>query len=60
MEQYELIEKQIEKAWASVDRIRERNADRDPEEVIRDITAVVEKVWREMEEAERRAGKRRL
>lgn len=58
-EQYEVMEKQIEQAWATVDRVRERNADKDPEEVLRDVTAEVEAVRREIYDEERRAGKRR-
>ena len=46
-EQYEAIEKKMEKAWATVDRIRERYADKDAEEVVRDVTAVVEEVRQE-------------
>src|SRR5262245_58255805 len=40
--------------WATVDRIRERNADKDPDEVYRDVTEVVEEVLRERYERERR------
>jgi prevent-host-death family protein len=57
--QYDILEKQSEKAWATVDRIRERNADKDPDEVLRDVTAEVEAVRQEMYEQEQRAGKRR-
>lgn len=54
-EQYEAIEKQMEKAWATVDRIRERNADKDPEAVLQDVTAVVEQVRQERYERSKKA-----
>ena len=54
-EQYEVFEKQIEKAWATVDRVRERNVDKDPEEVLRDVTAVVEQVRQERHERSKKA-----
>lgn len=37
-----------EKAWAVIDKIRARNADKDPDEVYRDVTRVVEEVRQEM------------
>lgn len=54
-EQYAVVEKQIEKARATVDRVRERNADNDPEEVLRDVTAVVEQVRQERYEQSTKA-----
>ncbi len=48
--QYQILEKQIEKAWVTIDRIRERNADKDPDEVLRDVTEVVEQVRQERHE----------
>jgi hypothetical protein len=45
--------------WAAVDRIQERNADKDPDEVYRDVTEVVEEVRRERYERERTAVERR-
>ncbi len=57
-EQYEIVEKQLAKAWSTIDRIRERNADKDPDEVLADVTAEVEAVRQEMYE-EKRASKRR-
>ncbi|MBI2861444.1 MAG: hypothetical protein HYX89_01345 [Chloroflexi bacterium] len=33
--------------WSVLDRLAERNADKDPDEVLRDVTAVVEEVRRE-------------
>lgn len=40
--------------WSTVDRIRERNADKDPDEVYADVTAIVEEVRQERYEAEQR------
>lgn len=34
--------------WARIDRLRERNKDADPDEVLADATAAVEEVRREM------------
>ncbi len=51
-EAYERIA--YDRFWATVDRIRERNADKDPDEVYRDVTAVVEEVRQERYEAEQR------
>lgn len=43
-----------ERAWATVDRIRERNADKDPDEILRFVTDVVEEVRQEHYERELR------
>jgi prevent-host-death family protein len=52
-EQFERIRKEErEDLWAVVDRIRERNADKDPDEVYQDITALVEEVHQELYEKE--------
>jgi hypothetical protein len=40
-----------DRCWATVDRIRERNADLDPDEVVADVTEMVKEARRE-----RRAG----
>ena len=37
-----------EKTWAVIDQIRARNADKDPDEVYKDVTRVVEEVRQEM------------
>ena len=42
-----------ERFWATVDRIRERNADKDPETVFKDITEIVEEVRKERYEQQR-------
>ena len=43
--------------WAVIDRLRARNADKDPDEVLADATAAVEEVRREMYEEAQRATK---
>jgi len=43
-EQYEAIQKEEQRLWHVVDQIRARNVDTDPDEVLRDVTAVVEEV----------------
>jgi len=45
--------------WATVDRIRERNVDKDADEVYRDVTEVVEEVRQERYERELAAAERR-
>jgi prevent-host-death family protein len=51
-EQYEAIQKEEERLWRIVDEIRNRNKDNDPDEVLRDVTEVVEEV-RKMKISER-------
>lgn len=45
-----------ERAWAIIEQIGERNADKDPDEVLRDVTEVVEEVRRELYDEERRTA----
>lgn len=53
-EQWEQIRQdQIERGWAAVDAIHERNRDGDPDEVYRDVTAAVEQVRQERYDSER-------
>ncbi len=56
VEQQEEIERRF---WEAVDRIRERNADQDPEEVLAHVTEVVEEVRRERYEREQREAQDR-
>ena len=58
-EQCENLKKEQGRAWTIVDQVRERNADKAPEEVLRDVTAEVEAVRREPDEEEERTAKRR-
>lgn len=51
----EHYERLLEEAWSVVDRIGERNADKDPDEVLRDVTAVVEEVRQERYEKRQKA-----
>lgn len=51
---YERIKAQEEHDWAVIDQIRARNADKDPDEVLADVTAVVEEVRRERYERQQR------
>jgi prevent-host-death family protein len=44
------------RGWEAVRRVQEANRDKDPDEVYRDVTAVVEQVRRERHEKERAAG----
>ncbi len=43
-----------ERFWQAVERIRKRNADKDPDEVLREVTEVVEEVRQERYERTRR------
>ncbi len=43
-DQYERMRREEEADWAVLDRVAERNADQDPDEVLQDVTAVVEAV----------------
>ena len=46
-EQYETMRKEIERAWTTLDRVQAVNADKDPDAVLRDVTAAVEAVREE-------------
>ncbi|HEX5506240.1 MAG TPA: type II toxin-antitoxin system Phd/YefM family antitoxin [Thermomicrobiales bacterium] len=53
-EEFEQFRQQkVERAWATIECLQERNADKDPEEVLRDVTAEVEAVRQEMYDEER-------
>jgi prevent-host-death family protein len=58
-DQYAMLEKELERAWQTVDRVRERNAEKNPDEVFQDVTATVEAVRQEIHEEARRARPRR-
>lgn len=47
-EQFATLEKDHERFWATVDRIRQRNTDKDPDEVLADVTTEVEAVRQKM------------
>jgi hypothetical protein len=48
-------EKGKQRFWKAVEQIRARNADRDPDEVYREVTEIVEEVRQERYERARRA-----
>jgi PHD/YefM family antitoxin component YafN of YafNO toxin-antitoxin module len=58
-DQYAMLEKELERAWQTVGRVRERNAGKDPDEVFQDVTATVEAVRQELYEESRRPRPRR-
>jgi antitoxin YefM len=47
-DQYERLHREQERAWATVDRIRARNADKAEEDVLADVTEEVEAVRRSL------------
>jgi prevent-host-death family protein len=47
LEDYQRLQKEQEQEWAAVDQIRERNADKEPEDVLHAVTAEVETVRQE-------------
>lgn len=54
-EEYErLRDDQSERDWQTIQRLQERNADKDPDEVLRVVTAVVEEVRQERYERQQR------
>lgn len=56
-QQYEILKREQERAWASVDRVRERNSAKDPDEVWQEVTAEVEAVRQERYEQRKSAAK---
>jgi prevent-host-death family protein len=58
-EDYEWLLAEREKAWNLIRSVQERNADRDPDQVLRDTTAEVEAVRQEMNEERRRTTQKR-
>jgi len=58
-EQYEILQRYRNQAWTIVDRVRERNADKDEEEVLQDVTEEVEAVRQEAYGQAERARPRR-
>ena len=55
LEEYERFRKEQEEAFAIIDTIRERNADKRPEEVEKDVTGAVEAVRQEVYERQKTA-----
>jgi antitoxin YefM len=46
-DQYAVMERELGQAWRDIESLRELNADKDPDEILRDVTAVVEEVRQE-------------
>jgi prevent-host-death family protein len=49
-EDYELLQREKEKAFGVVERLQERNADKDPQEVFEDVTQAVDEVRQEKDD----------
>jgi prevent-host-death family protein len=59
-DEFERLRRQdAERAWAVIERVQERNAERDPDAVLADVTAVVEEIRQERYDERQRAGTRR-
>ncbi len=58
-ELYEKVRREEEADWAVLDRVAERHADRDVDEVLRDVSAEVEQVRQERHDQEEKATKGR-
>jgi prevent-host-death family protein len=58
-EQYEILQRYCNQAWAVVDRVRGRNADKAEEEVLQDVTEAVEEVRQEVDDQAKHARPRR-
>lgn len=58
-QEYQAILEEREKAWAVVDEVQKRNEDKDPDEVLQDVTAEVEAVRQEMYEEQKGTAKSR-
>jgi prevent-host-death family protein len=43
-DQFAAIDRERERTWGIIQQVQERNTDKDPDEVYRDVTAVVEEV----------------
>jgi len=43
-DQYAMLEKELERSWQALQHVQDQNADKDPDEVLRDVTEVVETV----------------
>jgi prevent-host-death family protein len=50
-DQYAMLEKELERSWQTLQQVQEQNADKDPEEVLRDVTEVVETVRQKRHES---------
>ena len=57
-EQFRQLEKIKAEGWAVIDELRARNKDKDPDEVYREVTKIVEEVRQEMYDKEQKKSKR--
>lgn len=53
-QQYQRLKQEEEKDWAIIGELRAKNADKDPDEIYREVTKVVEEVRQEMYEKEQK------
>lgn len=56
--QFKQLEKIKAEGWAVIDELRVRNTDKDPDEVYKEVTKVVEEVRQEMYDKEQKKSKR--
>jgi prevent-host-death family protein len=56
--QFRQLEKIKDEGWAVIDEIRTRNKDKDPDEVYKEVTKIVEEVRQEMYDREQKKLKR--
>jgi prevent-host-death family protein len=59
LEDYEWLRRAEDRVWATIEEVQERNADKDPDEVLHDATAEVEAVRQEIDAEGRAAAKGR-
>ena len=52
--QYERLKLEEERDWMLIDNLRAKNADKDPDEVYKEVTKIVEEVRQEMYEKEQK------
>lgn len=57
--QYQQLKKIKADGWAVIDELRTKNADKDPDEIYKEVTRVVEKVRQEMYEKEKKSKNKR-
>jgi prevent-host-death family protein len=58
-EDYETLQRIKRRGFAVIEALQDRNADKDPDEVLSDVTALVEEVRQELRDQEKPAGRRR-
>ncbi len=54
--QYQRLKQEEEKDWVIIDKLRAKNADKDPDAVYREVTKVVEEVRQEIYDKEQKKG----